>query len=85
MRNDLTERYQITKIQEAVNARNGKKIKLRWSTPAEVRRSLSKINNMLANHEILPKEANSIIAAANLILRALELELEERKAASVKF
>lgn len=71
---NLTERYQITKIQEAINARNGKKIKLRWSSPADVRRSLAKVNNMLANHEILPKEANAIIASANLVLKALEIE-----------
>lgn len=52
----------------------GKKIKLRWNTPTEVRRSLAKINNMVANCELPAKEANAIFYSANLVLKALEME-----------
>lgn len=70
---DLAERYrlsQLVKLQE-----NGaKKKKLRWNTATQVRRSLARVNNWVANGEITAKEANAIYYSANLILKALELE-----------
>lgn len=81
MKNSLMERYQFAQVQKAAEARNGKKIRLRWNTPTEVRRSLAKVNNMVANRELLPKEANAIYYSANLILKALELEREEKSRA----
>lgn len=74
MKNDILERYQLQQMQKALETRNGKKIKLRWNNPTEVRRSLAKVNNMVANNEISAKSANAIYYSANLILRALELE-----------
>lgn len=79
MKNDYVQRYQFSQIQKSVQDRNGRKIKLRWNTPTEVRRSLSKINNMVANLELPAKEANAVYFSANLILKALEMEREYRK------
>ena len=47
---------------------------LNWDTPAEVRRSLARVNNWVVNGEITAKEANAIFYSANLILKALEQE-----------
>ena len=77
--NNLTEKFQLMQMQKALQDRAGKKIKLRWSTPAEVRRSLAKVNNMVANGAIQPKAANSIYYSANLILKALEMEQSKIK------
>ena len=74
MKNDYMQRYQFSQMQKLLQDRNGKKIKLRWNTPTEVRRSLSRINNMVANCELPAKEANAIFYSANLVLKALETE-----------
>ncbi len=72
------ERRQI--IKETITSRNRyKKIKLRWNTLTEVRRSLAKINNMVANCELPAKEANAIFYSANLVLKALEMEAADKK------
>lgn len=79
MKNDYIQRYQFSQMQKSVQDRNGKKIKLRWNTPTEVRRSLAKVNNMVANCEIPAKEANAIFYSANLVLKALEMEAAANK------
>lgn len=79
MKNDYMQRYQFSQMQKSVQDRNGKKIKLRWNTPTEVRRSLAKINNMVMNCEFPAKEANAIYYSSNLILKALELEKGEKQ------
>ena len=72
---DIVERYRLSLLMQ--NKENGgKKKKLRWNTPTEVRRSLAKINNMVLNGEITAKEANSIFYSANLVLKALEQETQ---------
>lgn len=68
------DRYQMVQKQKLMAERNGKKIKLRWNTPTEIRRSLARVNNMVLNNEITAKEANSIYYSANMILKAIELE-----------
>lgn len=78
MSNCLTERFQLMQMQKAVEARAGKKVKLRWNTAAEVRRSLARVNNMLVNGELTAKAANSVVVSANLILKAIELETENQ-------
>ena len=50
---NLLEGYQVQQMCKAAELRNGRKIKLRWNTPTEVRRSLAKVNNLLLNNEIL--------------------------------
>lgn len=79
MKNDYMQRYQFSQMQKSVQDRNGKKIKLRWNNPTEVRRSLAKINNMVANSELPAKEANAIFYSANLVLKALEMEAAAKK------
>ncbi len=80
MSSNFVDKYKLIQMQKAAELRGGKKIKLRWNTPTEVRRSLAKVNNMVANGEILAKDANAIYYSANLILKALELEREEKTA-----
>ena len=77
---DLTERFRLMQMQKALQARGERKIKLRWSSPAEVRRSLARVNNMLLNGELPAKDANAIYFSANLILQALEAERKEADA-----
>lgn len=79
MSDNLLERYQLMQLQKSVESRNGKKIKLRWDSPAAVRRSLAKINNLVVNGELPAKSANSIYFSANMILKALELENKDKK------
>lgn len=67
---DLAERYRFSQLMKS----EGKKKKLRWNTATQVRRSLARVNNWVANGEITAKEANTIFYSANLILKALELE-----------
>lgn len=79
MSDSLMDRFQLMQMQKSLQDRSGKLIKLRWNTPTQVRRSLSRVCNMLANNQISPKTANSIYANANLILRSLELEKQNDK------
>ncbi|MDO4334072.1 MAG: hypothetical protein Q4C58_15500 [Eubacteriales bacterium] len=74
MSDDLLQRYQLIQMQKSVEARNGKKIKLRWDSPRAVRRSLAKVNNLVVNGELPAKSANAIFYSANLVLKALEME-----------
>lgn len=74
MSSSMIERYTLAQMMAADKKRDGRKIKLRWNTPREVRRSLARVNNMVLNHELTAKEANSIFYSANLILDALKLD-----------
>lgn len=71
---NLLERIKAQQMADAIKNRGGKRIRLRWSTPAECRRSLAKVNNMVVNGELDAKSANSIYFSANLILEALKIE-----------
>jgi len=44
---------------------------IKTSTPAEIRRTLGRISNMVLNDELDPKAANSIITACNAILAGI--------------
>lgn len=76
MSGSMIERYTLAQMVAADKKRDGRKIKLRWNTPREVRRSLARVNNMVLNHELTVKEANAIFYSANLILEALKLSKE---------
>ena len=54
-------------------------LRLKLSSPQEVRRALSRVSNMVLNGTIDPKAANSIIAACNSILGAIRIDEQERK------
>ena len=55
------------------------KLRFRLSTPAEVRKSLAWIVNMLANGEIEPKTANAIVIACNTILSSIRTDEQQRQ------
>lgn len=55
------------------------KLRLKTSTATEVRRALSRVNNMLLNGQIEPKTANAIIYSCNSILTSLRVDEQERK------
>ncbi|MEF2877358.1 MAG: hypothetical protein U0N90_02975 [Blautia sp.] len=75
---DLTERYRLAQLIKQ-REDGAKKKKLRWNTATQVRRSLARVNNWVANGEITAKEANAIYYSANLILKALELEQQKMR------
>lgn len=53
--------------------------RLKLSSPAEIRRTLNRIANMLVNRQIDPKTANAVIYACTTALNAIDkYELEKR-------
>ena len=56
-----------------------KKIYLRLSTPRDVKKTLSRISNLVANGEMDTKQANTIILACNTILGAIRLDEQQKK------
>lgn len=56
-----------------------KKISLRLSTPRNVKKTLSRISNLVANGEMDTKQANTIILACNTILGAIRLDEQQKK------
>lgn len=76
---NILERIKAQQMANAIKSRGGKRIRLRWSTTAECRRSLAKVNNMVVNGELDAKSANSIYFSANLILEALKMEHEQKE------
>ena len=55
------------------------RLRLKTSTPTEVRRALSRVNNMLLNGEIDPKTANAIIYACNSILSSIRVDEQQSR------
>lgn len=58
---------------------NDKKMKLSFNSPASVRRSLSKVANMVLNDEIDIKKANAITYISNGILQSIRTDELEKK------
>lgn len=58
---------------------NRVKRRLRLGTPAEVRRALNRVANMVLNNEIGTKEANAIIFACNSVLSSIRIDEQERR------
>jgi hypothetical protein len=56
-----------------------KRITLRLSTPTEIRKSLSKVCNLVANGEIDVRYANSITLICNAILGSIRTDEQEKK------
>lgn len=54
-------------------------MRLKMSTPREVRRAVARIANMLLNGNIDPKVANGILYACNVCLSALRIDEQEKK------
>lgn len=57
----------------------GKKVKLKLDTPSNIRKSLAKITNMVANGELPTGQANTIILACNAILGSIRVDEQEKK------
>lgn len=56
-----------------------KKIRLKLDTPSNIRKSLTKVANMVANGEIPAGQANSIVVACNSILGSIRTDEQEKK------
>lgn len=59
--------------------KENKRLSFRFSTPQQVRKALSRINNMVANGEMDSKKANTIIVGANAILGAIRLDEQQKQ------
>lgn len=56
-----------------------KKIRLRLNTPSDIRKTLAKITNMIANGEMDTKRANAIIFSCNSILSSIRVDEMEKR------
>lgn len=56
-----------------------KKIRLKLDSPNNIRKSLAKISNMVANGDIPTGQANTIILACNAILGSIRADEQEKK------
>ena len=56
-----------------------KKIRLKLDSPSNIRKSLAKISNMVANGDIPTGQANTIILACNAILGSIRADEQEKK------
>lgn len=56
-----------------------KKIRLRLNTPSDIRKTLARITNMIANNEIDTKKANTIIYSCNSILNSIRVDELEKQ------
>lgn len=54
-------------------------IRLKTRTATEVRRTLSRVMNMVANGEMDNKAANTIILGCNAVLSAIRTDEQQRK------
>ena len=54
-------------------------IRLKTKTATEVRRTLSRVMNMVANGEMDNKTANTIILGCNAVLSAVRTDEQQRK------
>lgn len=61
-----------------------KKIRLRLNTPSDIRKTLAKITNMIANNEIDTKKANTIIYSCNSILNSIRVDDQEKRIAELE-
>ena len=57
---------------------------IKLSTPAEVRRTLSKIANMLLNNQIDPQRATAITNCCNSVLNCIRIDEQQKKLAELE-
>lgn len=65
-------------------ANEEKKIRLRLNTPSDIRKTLARITNMIANNEIDTKKANTIIYSCNSILNSIRVDDQEKRIAELE-
>lgn len=56
-----------------------KKIRFKIATARDIRRTLARVTNMVANGEMDTKQANTIILACNAVLSAIRTDDQQRK------
>ena len=56
-----------------------RKKNLKLDTPEDVRKSLSKLANMILNDEIDTKKANAIVYISNGILQSIRVDEQEKR------
>lgn len=56
-----------------------KKTRFKVATPRDIRRTLARVTNMVANGEMDTKKANTIILACNAVLSAIRTDDQQRK------
>lgn len=54
-------------------------IRLKTKTPTEIRRTLTRVMNMVANNEMDSKTANTIILGCNAVLSSIRTDEQQRK------
>lgn len=54
-------------------------IRFKMGSPGEIRRTLTRVSNMVANGKIDSKQANAIIYAANGILSSIRADEQQNK------
>lgn len=54
-------------------------IRLKTKTPADIRRTLTRVMNMAANGQIDSKTANTIIAGCNAVLSSIRIDDQQKK------
>ena len=59
-------------------------MKMKLSTPKEVRKSLSTVANMVLNGEIEPKKANAFVYVTNAILTSIRIDEQEKQIQELK-
>ncbi len=52
---------------------------LKLSTPADIRRAMARVTNMILNKEIDPKRGNAILYGCNSALAAIRTDEQEKK------
>ena len=54
-------------------------IRLKTKTPADIRRTLTRVMNMAANGQMDSKTANTIIVGCNAVLSSIRVDEQQRK------
>lgn len=57
---------------------------LKMTNPGEVRRAMTRVSNMVLNHEITPQQANAVIYAGNAVLGSIRADEQERRLAELE-
>ena len=56
-----------------------KKMRFKIATARDIRRTLARVTNMVANGEMDTKQANTIILACNAVLSAIRTDDQQKK------
>ena len=59
-------------------------MKMKLSTPKEVRKSLATVANMVLNEEIESKKANAFVYVTNAILTSIRIDEQEKQIQELK-